>query len=75
VVTKSRGVSYVTLPLQTSNMEGVLREKETKLAESEKASERKNELHERLKKAKEDEEQVSSARLPSSSSLCVLFTH
>jgi hypothetical protein len=56
-------------------MEGVLREKETKLAESEKASERKNELHERLKKAKEDEEQVSSARLPSSSSLCVLFTH
>jgi hypothetical protein len=75
VVTKSRGVAYVTLPLQTSNMEGVLREKETKLAESEKASERKNELHERLKKAKEDEEQVSSARLPSSSSLCVLCTH
>jgi hypothetical protein len=40
-------------------MEGLLREKETKLADSEKASKRKNELHERLKKGKEDEARVS----------------
>ena len=46
------------LATQTSQLENVLREKEAKFAESEKATERKNELLVRLQKAKEDEAQV-----------------
>lgn len=48
------------LATQASQNEALLREKEAKFAESEKATERKNELHLRLQKAKDDDAQVSS---------------
>ena len=46
------------LATQTSQLENVLREKEAKFAESEKATERKNELLVRLQKAKDEDAQV-----------------
>lgn len=51
------------LSSQASQNESLLREKEAKFAEGEKATERKNELHLRLQKAKEEDTQVSLPRI------------
>ena len=63
------------LATQTSQLENVLREKEARYAESEKATERKNELLVSLQKAKDDEAVVRSVQESLRISLFSLKTH